>query len=279
MSIVALVDVQEFVDSNEDMVETLHNASEAAIEHYCRRSFTSATYTLEKYSSNGTPYINLKNYPVTAVQLISVGTRDAMYIYNTNTTSYASVSVSSTGLTLSRDGATDSSPTFASNVTLGALVTAINAVGFGWSAAIASSSYNSFKSTFLLSKMGQSVIDSNYVYLQIPNEPESDFEVDENNGIVKLSWSVPCGFKNIYATYVAGYSSTNVPYDLAYAVKILTKYFFDTYTSQTYGLDNYRIGDISYNFSSGGAVAAGLAEASIPIEVKDILAKYKKRMV
>jgi hypothetical protein len=259
------------------MILAIRDATEVAIENYCRRSFMTTSYTLEKYSGNGTSYIYLKNYPVTAVTLVSIGVRDAMYVWNTSKTSFASVSVSSTGLILSRDGTTDSSPTFAANTTLSALVDAINLVGSGWAATIASSDYNNFKSSFLLSKWGLSVIDSNYVYLKIPDVPQSDFELDENNGIIKLSCNVSNGFKNVFVSYVAGYSVA--PADLQYAIKVTTKAAYGQQSSDLYGVTKFSIGDLSYSFGASSGSTQNTIDPSMIPEVRDILAKYRKLLV
>lgn len=255
------------------MVLSIRDAAESAIEAYCRRTFASTTYTLEKYSTNGTRYIYLNNYPVTSIQMIAVGTRDAMYVYNTNETSYASVSVTSAAVVLSRDGSTDATLTFVANTTISAMVTAINAVGNGWVAVVSSSDFNNFKSSMLISKFGQSAIDSNYVYLKIPEVAEYDYEVNENNGIVELSWSPKTGFRNVYVTYVAGYST--FPDDLQYAVKVMVKSAYTQYQDETHGLSSYSIGDVTKRF--GGSVnTQNTIDSSMVPEVRDILAKYRK---
>jgi hypothetical protein len=256
---------------------SIRDAVEDYVEKYCRRTFASTTYTLEKYNGTGTKYLALKNYPILEIHLLSIGIYDAIKIYNTNKNTYASVSITSTGVTLNRDGSTDSTITFSSQATLSAMVIAINAVGNGWIAELCSSEYASYKSSFLIKKMGLSTIDSDFVSLVIPSRSLDDFEVYENRGIIYSPTGFPRGINNINVTYTAGYTSYSD--DLTYAIKILTKQNYEKYNNQTYGLDSYRIGDVSYNFSVASALKQDLVDSAIPVEVRDILGKYRKGLV
>jgi hypothetical protein len=53
-------------------IEGLINACSTAIENYCRRTLHQITYTNEMYDGNNTRYLNLKNYPATAVTQVQV---------------------------------------------------------------------------------------------------------------------------------------------------------------------------------------------------------------
>jgi len=52
---------------SDDILENYIDAATEAIENYCKRRFTSTTYTDEVYDGTGTKYLNLKHYPVTAI--------------------------------------------------------------------------------------------------------------------------------------------------------------------------------------------------------------------
>jgi len=244
------------------IVLAMRDAIEVFVQKYCRRTFASTTYTLEKYSGIGSQYLFLNNKPVTTISLLSVGSQDAMYIYNSYDYSYATVSVTSTGISLDRDGSNDSTLTFAAYTTISAMVTAINAVGSGWVASVASSEYNNFKTTLLLKRFGASAIDSNYVYLKIPNEPIYDFEVFEDLGVIYYGPGFPIGNNNIFVSYVAGEANE----DIKLAIKLIVKNMYSKQYDETWGLDSYRVGDITRNFATALVSNAELAARAVPPE-------------
>ena len=47
-------------------------SAQADLESYCGCAFDSATYTAEKYDGTGTPYLTLKNVPVTALTTVGI---------------------------------------------------------------------------------------------------------------------------------------------------------------------------------------------------------------
>jgi hypothetical protein len=57
--------------TDDDLIIQLINACSSAIENYCRRKFKGQTFT-EDYDGTNHKYINLKNYPVSAVSTVSV---------------------------------------------------------------------------------------------------------------------------------------------------------------------------------------------------------------
>lgn len=50
------------------------NRATDMIENYCQRKFLSAAYTDEEYQGNGTYYLTLRNFPVTALTAVSFRT-------------------------------------------------------------------------------------------------------------------------------------------------------------------------------------------------------------
>jgi uncharacterized phiE125 gp8 family phage protein len=59
------------VNTDDDLIQGLINACSTAIENYCRRIFLNQSYS-EFYDGNQTRYINLKNYPVSAITQVQV---------------------------------------------------------------------------------------------------------------------------------------------------------------------------------------------------------------
>jgi hypothetical protein len=127
---------------NASLVSALITACSTAITRYCKRQFVQQTYD-ELYNGRGERALVLRNYPLISVQ--SVRYRPVTVVRVTNTlanTPQARVSVTQTGLTLTWTTAgvttVNSSITFAGNVTLQALVAAVNVLGSGWSAQLLS---------------------------------------------------------------------------------------------------------------------------------------------
>jgi len=252
------------------VVTDIRDAVEDWIQNsYCYRTFATTSYTLEEYDGNGEQIIHLKNFPLTAVDLVCVGTLDVIRIKNTSDYTQASVSVTSTGLRLVKDGTADETVLWASNTTMAAVVTAVNTLGNGWEAAMQSTAYNSFASSFLLERWAASAIDDNWIYLQMPDDPEDDIKVDPDRGQIRKYSKFPEGFRNIYVTYTAGYSSTTMPEDLKLAVKILTKYIIQRREEETFGVDSFWAGNIKTMFE----------KEAIPLEAKQILDRYRRVII
>ena len=251
---------------------------EESFQKECRRTFEETSYTLEKYDGKGIRNLYLKNYPVTTLDRLVIGTTEVIKVRNTSAYTTASVSVLSTGLRLVKDGIPDTTVTFAANTTMNAIVAAITALGSGWEASVVSTIYGNYKSTELLPLLGFSCIDSNWIYLKIPyaTEAEYDFEVDTNACIIHRSFPFPKGFKNIFVDYSAGYSSDNMPPDIKTAVKIGTKYMYDQFKTESYGLKSYKTGDITVVYDKGDSKSS---VAYWPKEVQRVIDRYKRRLV
>jgi hypothetical protein len=255
-------------DPSEVALQIRNSVEEWVQGVYCRRYFESATYK-ERYDGTGMNQLWLKNKPVTSLTRFSIGTVDALRICNTNGATTASVSANSTGLILEKDGIENSTITYALNSTLSAIATAINVLGNGWQAQTVSSVYDAYMSSILLERFGLNCIDSNWVYLNIPEAPEDDFDFDSENGIVYMYFQIPKGFKNIFVQYTAGFSSSNMPSDLKLAIQILVKHFMQRKTEESFGLKNYTLSEISQTFE----------ETSVPQHAQQFLSRYRRMIV
>ena len=257
-----------------ELVEIIHPAVEKWIKKYCNREFESTSYR-ERYNGTGSSELILRQYPVISLSRLSLWPLDVIRVKNTNTTTNATVSVSSTAVTLTRDGSS-STVLFADYATFTLLAAAISAVS-GWSAEVVSSSYDNYKSTELIERMGLYCLESNWAYLQMPyNRGEIDFDVDSETGIINLyrysfddSSGFPVGIRNIFVDYVAGYATADMPTDIQLAVKILVKYMYQRVKEESLGFSSYRLGDISETFEKEG----------IPIQVELILNNYRRKMI
>jgi hypothetical protein len=123
--------------ADDTAINTLITVASLAITRYCKRQFVQQTYD-ELYNGRGERALVLRNYPLISVE--SVRYRPVTVLKITNTlanTTQARVSVTKTGLKLVRVtsgvSTTDTSITFAGNVTLLALGAGVTGLGSGWS--------------------------------------------------------------------------------------------------------------------------------------------------
>ena len=252
------------------MIINFKDWTEKVIKKYCRREFESATYSLERYNGTGSNYLFLRQYPIISLDRIAIGVQNVMRVRNTNTYSTASISVTSTGIRLVKDGVADETVTFAANTTLNSLASAISLIS-GWQCEVISPSiYGNYKSTELLPCWGLSTIDNNWVDLLIPDEGEYAFyDLNASNGKVYRSIPWPEGFRNVCFDYVAGYSSANMPDDLKLAITIITKHLYKKWQREEFGIDKYMTDDMDFTFTT----------KDFPSESMIILNKYKKKIV
>jgi len=270
-----LVDVEKVidfcgVDGDEDsaIVTDIHKSVEKWIDNYCNKTLLTTPHA-EYYDGNGNQFLQLDHYPITGLTRIAVGRRTAIRVQNTDDYTSATISVTPTGIILTKNGVSDSAVTFATSTGMSAVVKAINdSTGGGWSAVINNSDYNSFKSSELVQMFGKSAIKDNWVYLDIPEEACDNFEVYPNRGEIYRRSGWDEGHNNVYVEYTAGYATT--PADLELAVEMFVKFIYGKRDEDTFGIKAYSLGDISTTFENGG---------DVPNEIKLILSKYRRILI
>ena len=125
-------------NNDEPTISTLISAVSRAARRYCRRDFVQTDYD-ELYDGSGDRRLMLRQFPLLKVAGVRYRPTIALKVQNTlASTPIARVRVTATGLTLtlitSGVTVTDSSITFAGNVTVLAVQNAVNALGNGWQA-------------------------------------------------------------------------------------------------------------------------------------------------
>ncbi len=270
MSLTNMSEVIYFLGLEESAAEdfTLKNmrdSVEAWVQNvYCRRTLESTAYK-EKYDGTGNNYLTLDNYPIISFNRLSIGTDDAISIKNTNTGAHAAVTVNSTSVVLVKDGTTNTL-SLTTYSTMTTLVAAINLLS-GWTAALLDSDYATYPSSILLEKYGLQCINNNYVYLEMPDEGEDDFEVNPTTGIIYSPFGFPVGVRNIYVDYTAGLST--IPEDLKLAIKIIVKYLYQRRSEESFGAASFSTGGISVSFAE-----------EIPVQALQILnGKYRRYLL
>lgn len=249
------------------VLDDLRAAAETYIKENCRREFESTAYTRELQNGKGAKSLYLVNYPITAFYRLSIGTRGAITIKNTNTYTSATASITSTGAVLVLNGTPDSTVLFATYTTMTTFVAAINALGNGWVATVSDSTYANFASSELLEVFGQNCIDSNEVTFYIAADPVSDYEIRASSGIVTRHSGFTRGVNNISMDYTAGYSASTMPEDIKTAVLILTKNLYQRWREESYGANAYSVDGITVNY------------LDVPDFVKQVIGRYKRRLV
>lgn len=254
-------------DNDKLLIHLINNAT-YVIETYCGRRFKATDYTNKMYDGIGTRLLTLDDYPINNISRLAIGKTNAIKVKNTTAYTVASVSVTSTAIVLRRDGSTDSTLNFSDYATMTLMVTAINAVGSGWSAELLSDTYTSYKSNELLLQYGLNAIDSNWINLEIIHDALDTYDVYYDEGQIYLPSGFPKGHNNIIITYNAGYST--IPYDIRQVCNMVVKEYYNL-QKNTDGHSSEHIGSYSYKFDH-------LSEA-IKKEINSILDMYRRRVL
>jgi hypothetical protein len=240
----AKVNLPNTTTDNDNTINTLISACSKAVQRYCRRDFTATSYD-ELYSGNGQRRLVLREYPLLSVESVRYRPVTVLKIQNTatSTNQQARVTVTATGLQLLRVAsgvkAVDTSVTWASNLTLTAVATAVNALGNGWSAQVIGD-YANWPSADLRTPQGALTAWGQFAELKMHTYELAGYQIDERRGWLlraipytdpellhpeDLIW--PVGINNFRIQYTAGYNT--VPEDVQEAcAQWVAKLFFTT---------------------------------------------------
>jgi hypothetical protein len=211
-------------------LDNLIPAASRAIEAYCGRSFGLANFD-ERYDGRRHPTLWLRQYPVTAIERIAFAPTVVLRVQN-ETAMQAQVQVSDVGLALVRvsSGVTAVDRVdFASAATLGDLVTAIGAIGHGWTASLIRTGDAGRASADLAAFPGSFAACTAAAELRLHAESLSTFDLDNRLGSVRrvdrhLWCGGPCYWRVLYT---AGYEE--VPDDVQEAcAELVAQLFFQT---------------------------------------------------
>jgi hypothetical protein len=265
-------------------ITALITAVSVAIRRYCRRDFNQTDYD-ELYNGNGQRRLFLRQYPILSVSSVRYRPVTVLKIQNSlANTPQARVSVTTVGLTLVRvtNGVkvTDTSVTFAGNVTILAIQNAVNALGSGWSAV--GQGYDTWPSADLRSPQGALTAAGQYAELKLHTYELAGYQIDERRGWLlraipytdpellhpeDLIW--PTGVNNFRVQYTAGY--TSIPDDVQEACAEWVSVLF-WQTKRDPGLTRESV---------GGAFARGYTLATVPLppHVAALLAPYRQQPI
>jgi hypothetical protein len=259
------LDIPETDDSQNEILNIYLNAVDILFNELCDREFDETTYTHEEHNGDGGKRLWLKNIPVTAILQLSTERIAAIKIKNTTSgASRATIDVDVSAQTLTHTlvvGATattaDIDLTDAATDTLAELVTAINALGNGWSAEIDDTDLNGLPSTELLEIMGLNCGvprrggDATFKDLDIPGEPLGDgFRVDNAEmGTIYTTRGFWSGVNNIIVSYTAGYTAATMPSDLKLGVLAGAAALYARGEEDGFGASNFNQGTLRVSYA------------------------------
>jgi hypothetical protein len=277
---------------NDALTAALITASSDFIEKYLRRRIYTHAYD-ELYDGHGLPRLVLRAYPIQSIQSVRYRPVTVLKITNTLPANVqARVSVTATGLTLVRVNAgtltTDTSVTFAGNVTLAACVTALNALGNGWSASYVgdATNYGSWPSADLyvptsfgdgLSSQGAlQCVAGSFAELKMHTYEMQGYQFNPKGWLLRaipytdpellhpedLVW--PVGVQNLRVQYTAGY--TTIPETIQEAcAELVAELYYQTLRDPA-----------QQAFSNSGGANSYFPPAAPPARVKSLLAPYRR---
>lgn len=259
------LDIPETDDSEEDILNQYLNAVDILFNELCDREFDETTYTHEEHNGDGGKRLWLKHIPVTAIIQLSTDRIPAIRIKNTTSgASRATIDVDVSAQTLTHtlvSGATTTTAsidlTAVATDTLSELITAINALGNGWSAEIDDTDLNGLPSTELLEVMGLNCGvprrggDATFKDLDIPGNPlDGEFRVDDANmGTIYNTRGFWSGVNNIIVSYTAGYSATTMPSDLKLGVLAGAAALYARGDEDGFGAEDFNQGTLEVNYA------------------------------
>ena len=196
-------------------LDALIAAVSAGIERWCRRNFVSTQYD-EVYDGIDAAELVLQHFPIISIERVACDPTPVLLVQNTSASNQrATVQVTSTGVTLTRVASgvnSSNSLTFAGNVTLTALAAAVNALGNGWSASLASSAFAERAAADLRALQGAFAAKDAAAELRIHLQEAGAYDSDAAHGLLIRGggWRGSRQFWRII--YTAGYAS--VPEDV-----------------------------------------------------------------
>ena len=261
------LDDQNIEEEDISRVNAICESATTAVEHACNRHFLSASYD-EVATVDLTGSVLLKQFPLIRVSRVYSTTRQAVTIQNTDsTTTNASLYTDGTALVLSHTVAgvvTETTLAWSDYPTITALVAAINGVGNGWSSSVAGDYDNYATADLVTDQYGDAKTQNELrIWAQtgarwfVANPKQSLISGEFGKG------------EEVRIVYTAGYAEKNIPEDIKQVVAEAVKDMFSGGQSQ---IQSESLGDYSYSLAQG-------AVAGLPVTSRDILARYKDRIV
>jgi len=250
MSLISVDEMASYLECETDdaFMLLLQDPTEDWFDQQTNRSLGETDYTLERYDGTGDSWLELRNYPVTAVTRISRGVRDGLWVKNGNTDlTLAGASITGSNLVLTSSGGADPhSATIAIGTeTLATLAALVIAEGHGWTAGVSDTANDDILATEMFNRLGGNA-NNNQCEFEMPDSPADEkFEID-GEGSIKLRDGVfNTGTNNITIAYKAGYTTSTVPGFLKLAILKMTKVLYEMVDQNMENFKSFKAGDVS----------------------------------
>lgn len=290
------------------LIQAINFASQT-VETFCARSFASATYT-HLYSGKSRDKLKLRQGPIQRVDRVSIGRQGAFKVTNSSTDAVSSqVQLTSTDIRLDVVGGANESANIIAYPkvvgvgvdTVAEAITAINALGKGWTATLDAGGQSTWLIVDCLDFGPKNSLSSNVLF-NVPEQNVDEFAINKDAAILTLLGGAsrssllnmipvlgairppelrpltaqfagaffPEGKFNVYVKYVAGYST--VPADVKWATLEIAANAYHASQRDT-SLRSEKIEGYSYDVAS--IFGAGRAQ-SIGDDVKGRLSRYRQ---
>lgn len=244
-------------DPSNGLYKNLIEAASSEIIGYCGRNFKQASYIEPIYTDQARDGVVLKEFPVAYIESVHDSVANAILLTNSasNAVSARAWVAPDRKLYLqvvggASNGIQSIDLTAAATDTLGELVTAINTLGYGWAAGLASGASGYEPCEYLIELAGSPVPASGLYLQHLGPVITGNYYYDSTSGILKVLYSGCNGSSpSLWVKYLAGYAT--IPADL----QLLTARYalaLQGELSRDPGLDSERIGDYSYTRSGTG---------------------------
>jgi hypothetical protein len=222
-----------------------------------------------EYHSGGKESIFVKHVPIITLKRVTTWVRNGISLTNSNSDmAYATIKIDDDYLYLTIVGGTNAG---ASTIdfsdtdydTLGEIVDGINALGTGWTAALADSDFSDFPYTELIQIQGQQIYDGDTYYLEIPDASKPGYTLDPDVGELRAYVCWPDGSRNVRVEYRGGYET--VPAQIQTAIGMMVKAVYQRDQEDASGISSWS--------------TAGIAKvyADLPPDVRRGLDSYARR--
>lgn len=212
------INQDSFTSGEDDTIDELITAVSKAIQRYCRRQFDAQTFD-QLHDGTNSSVLALREFPILSVARVAYGPTTVLNVTNTSAANQrATVAVTSTGLALVRVASgviTTDAPTFAANVTLAALATAVNALGNGWSASVVPG-HEDRASADLRATQGAFDAKNIHAALRMHINELSQYEVNAERGWLIRGYSDP-DFEDQGAVWHGGWHYYRIIYTAGFA--------------------------------------------------------------
>lgn len=182
--------------------EQFINQATGWFERITRRKLKSRDYLFERYAGSGAELF-VKNYPITKIESIGIGSIDCIKVENTNCNYNAAVKVSATGATLVEEGSEGTEIAFADFATMTLLAAEINSTA-GWTAEVSTSTEGAYPSDRLYKHPSYYCLNDE-TWLKCPYLPLYSYEIDMERGIIDLGSDFSTTFRGVFLCYTGGY--------------------------------------------------------------------------